>query len=57
MPISIQIGQDIINHAGGLEAAIDEHRGTAAAADILLAHLHSINPVEAIRLAGMFDPA
>lgn len=57
MQISLKLGRDLIKRAGSVEGALVAHHATSAAADVLLAHLASINPAEGQRLAAIYDPA
>lgn len=55
LPISIQIGQEAIVEAESFDAALLKNRGTALAADVLIAYLFTINKGEALRIAKTYN--
>ncbi|MDP1871703.1 MAG: hypothetical protein Q8K61_08750 [Gallionella sp.] len=55
LPLSILLGQEAIEDAGGIKNALIANRQTALAADVLLAHLYSINKKKGLMLAEIYS--
>lgn len=55
LPLSILLGQEAIADAGGIKNALLANRDLPLAADVLMAHLYSIDKEEGLRLAQIYS--